>query len=269
MLQQPQAEMESLGQMISHLHKEGFEKSIFQYVRCFLDIDNETVLIYPGDRRPRILHSRATVRLVHERLETDYVLGTYLLDPFYALHTDAAPAGLYTLNQIAPDQFKRTEYYSAYYRRTTVVDELVYVAYPAPNVSVHLSVGRDAASGQRFSKREIERARLLVPVLRAASEQHWANLRSNFRDREQSEPDAFQERLELDLGISLTPRQAQVALLILRGHSSVSISLRLEISEQTVKVFRKQLYRKCKISSQAELFSLMMPVLSKIATRSC
>jgi len=61
--------------------------------------------------------------------------------------------------------------------------------------------------------------------------------------------------------ISLSPRQAEVAVLILRGHSSVSIGLRLGISTQTVKVFRKQLYRKCKISSQEELFNLMLPLL--------
>ena len=63
-------------------------------------------------------------------------------------------------------------------------------------------------------------------------------------------------------GVALSPRQAEIALLILRGHSSVSIGLRLGISAQTVKVFRKQLYRKCRISSQAELFSLLMPLLS-------
>ncbi len=61
--------------------------------------------------------------------------------------------------------------------------------------------------------------------------------------------------------INLTKRQAEVALLVLRGHSSASIALRLEISPQTVKVFRKQLYRKCNISSQAELFALITPLL--------
>ena len=52
-----------------------------------------------------------------------------------------------------------------------------------------------------------------------------------------------------------------MALLILRGHSTVSIALRLGISPQTVKVLRRQLYRKCAISSQAELFALMFPLL--------
>ncbi|MDC3055575.1 hypothetical protein OA068_01175 [Paracoccaceae bacterium] len=39
------------------------------------------------------------------------------------------------------------------------------------------------------------------------------------------------------------------------------MGLRLGISQQTVKVFRKQLYRKCSISSQAELFALITPLL--------
>lgn len=52
-------------------------------------------------------------------------------------------------------------------------------------------------------------------------------------------------------------------MLILRGHSSVSIGLKLGISAQTVKVFRRQLYRKCAISSQAELFNLLLPLLGE------
>ncbi|MDZ4135631.1 MAG: helix-turn-helix transcriptional regulator, partial [Paracoccaceae bacterium] len=59
----------------------------------------------------------------------------------------------------------------------------------------------------------------------------------------------------------LSPRQAEVALLILRGHSTVSIGLRLGVAAQTIKVFRKQLYAKCAISSQAELFAMMLPLL--------
>ena len=62
--------------------------------------------------------------------------------------------------------------------------------------------------------------------------------------------------------IQLTNRQAEVALLILKGHSTTSIGLRLGISSQTVKVFRKQLYKRCDVSSQAELFGLMFPLLS-------
>ena len=67
--------------------------------------------------------------------------------------------------------------------------------------------------------------------------------------------------------ILLSKRQAEVALLILQGHSSLSIGLNLSISPQTIKVFRKQLYKKCNLTSQAELFALMMPMLEQSAGR--
>jgi DNA-binding CsgD family transcriptional regulator len=258
--------MKPLGEMISGLHSDNFEGAIFQWLKCFLNIDNLTILAYLGDGPPRILHKDATMPQVHEDIETVYVLGAYLLDPFYALHVDRSPSGLYVMRDVAPDQFKRNEYYTAYYQRTTVVDELVYVAYPSADVSVHICLGRDATSARRFSIREIDLAKQLAPVLCALSKQHWTSLRIANEKGEITLSEALRERLKMELCIALSKRQAEVALLILRGHSSVSISLRLEISEQTVKVFRKQLYRKCGISSQAELFSMMMPLLSRIVT---
>jgi DNA-binding CsgD family transcriptional regulator len=67
--------------------------------------------------------------------------------------------------------------------------------------------------------------------------------------------------MQKSYGVELTGRQAEVAALILQGHSTPSIALNLGISPQTVKVFRKQLYRRCNISSQSELFALFLPAL--------
>ncbi len=75
----------------------------------------------------------------------------------------------------------------------------------------------------------------------------------------------LKEALEKEHGIRLSPRQAEVAMFILRGHSSISIGLNLSISTETVKVFRRQLYAKCNISSQAELFAMMMLLFSNLS----
>lgn len=265
MLQSPAPGMDRLAKTIELLKSRGFERAMFDFVRSFIHADNETVVVYEGNLAPRILHSFSTVRRVHDRLETDYVRGSYLLDPFYALHVDRREPGLYALKQIAPDQFKRSEYYSTYFRRTTVVDEMVFAASPAPNTSVHLSIGRDAASGLAFSKREEHNAKQIAGVVTALAAEHWSTLSAAEAKIEEADPNALRAQLLHDQDISLTPRQAQVALMILRGHSSTSISLELGISGQTVKVFRKQLYRNCQISSQAELFSMLTPVLFKIA----
>jgi DNA-binding CsgD family transcriptional regulator len=58
------------------------------------------------------------------------------------------------------------------------------------------------------------------------------------------------------LGDHLSPRETQVAELMLQGCDSEAIALRLQISRHTVKDYRKQIYRKLDITSLAELFTL-------------
>lgn len=252
-----------LGRAIAGLRDERFESALYQWLaRCF-EIDNTTMLAYFQDRVPQVLFTQAAERRVHACLDTDYVEGAYLLDPFHALHVDRAPPGLYRLRDIAPDQFQRNEYFAVYYQATTLIDEMAYVAYPADGVSVHICLGRDATSGRRFSARDVDRAEQITPIVCGLIEQRWSGLRSSGDFTDTALAQRLIERLRTARDIALSPRQAEIALLILKGHSSVSMGLRLGISPQTVKVFRKQLYKKCGISSQAELFSLLMPLLAE------
>jgi len=258
----PNSAEKHLGRAIAALSSDRFEFALFEWLnRCF-EIDNTTMLAYFQNRVPEIMFTHAVEKRVHEMLFSDYVPGAYLLDPFHALHVEKSPPGLYRLKDIAPDQFHRNEYFAAYYQRTTLIDEMAYIAYPAEGVSVQICLGRDKTSGQRFSARDIQKAERIAPIVCGMIEQQWSGLQSTGDYRNDDLAGHLIAALERENGVTLSPRQAEVALLILRGHSSVSIGLRLGISPQTVKVFRKQLYRRCGISSQAELFSLLMPLLS-------
>jgi len=258
----PNSAEKLLGVAISELASERFEFTLYQWLtRCF-EIDNTTMLAYFQNRVPEVLFTQAVEKKVHEKLEADYIPAAYLLDPFHALHVEAAPAGLYRLKDIAPDQFHRNEYFAAYYQRTTLIDEMAYVAYPAEGVSVHICLGRDESSSRRFTVRDMQKAERIAPIVCGLIEQRWSGLQSSGDYKDEDLTDHLIGALKQEHEVALSPRQAEIALLILRGHSSVSIGLRLGISAQTVKVFRKQLYRKCEISSQGELFSLLMPLLS-------
>lgn len=259
----PNSAEDHLGAAIAALGTEAFAPALYAWLhRCF-EIDNTTMLAYFQTRRPQILFTQSREPAVHENIENDYISAAYLLDPFHDLHVRRVPSGLYRLRDFAPDQFHRNEYYASYYRRTTLIDEIAYVAYPATGVSVHVCLGRDAGSNRLFSARDIDIAHRLSTIACALVARHWVGLSSVGDYDDAALVRRVRDRLADRHGIALSQRQAEVALLILRGHSSVSISLRLEISPQTVKVFRKQLYRKCAISSQAELFSLVMPLLSE------
>jgi DNA-binding CsgD family transcriptional regulator len=257
----PNAAEAHLAEAIRLIGARGFESALLGLLRRAVGIDNLLVLAYRDGARPQVLYHHAGRAEVFAEIETTYVAGAYLLDPFHDLHLHRAPAGLYRLLDIAPDQFQRSRYFREYYRRTTITDELTFVAYPARGVSLNICLGRDATSGTAFAVREVAVAQRLAPVVVALAERHWAGLRPT-ADRAGGDPTAALRRdLAEARGVALSPRQAEVALMILRGHSSTSIGLRLGVSAQTVKVFRKQLYRRCGISSQAELFALMMPLL--------
>lgn len=263
MLELPNATEDHLGAAIATLGSDAFAPALYAWLDRCLEIDNTTMLAYFQTGRPQILFCEAGLPAVHEKIESDYITGSYLIDPFHELHVSRVPEGLYHLRDFAPDQFQRNEYFASYYRRTTLIDEMAFVAYPADGVSVHVCLGRDASSGRFFSARDVTIAQRLSAIACPLIRKQWQDLRSSGNyDRDALVQD-LRRNLAATHGICLSPRQSEVALLILRGHSSVSIGLRLDISAQTVKVFRKQLYRKCRISSQAELFSLVMPLLSE------
>lgn len=259
-----------LAAAIDLLTAPGFEAALAWWLRGAVAFDNITMLAYPGRARPRVLHLDAAEARVHERLGSAYLKGAYLLDPFHQLHLDGAADGLYRLGDVAPDHFMRGDYFLTYYQGTTLTDELAFLARPAPGVTVTLCLGRDASSGRRFTARDLARARGLAPVCLALARRHWAGL-GGAETPPQAPGDSVAEQLRANvagqLGIALTPRQAQVAFLILKGHSTASIALHLTLSPDTVKVFRKQLYARLAISSQAQLFSLLLPMLGSPADR--
>lgn len=245
---------------IRFLDSPGFEAALWDMFRPVATPDNLIILAYRDAGPPQIIHTKADHPSVFAALDRTYVAGAYLLDPFYDLHLHRVTAGAYRLRDVAPDAFHRSRYFSEYYEQTTLIDELSFVAYPAQGVSINICIGRDASSGQTFTARQIAACQRIAPIVTVLAERHWAGI----MPREGPATDVTDRLIraaQANHGIRLSPRQAEVALLILRGHSSVSIALRLNVAAQTVKVFRKQLYSRCAISSQAELFALMLPLL--------
>lgn len=250
----------ALASAISLCGQPGFEAALFDMLVRVTGADNLVILAFPRDGAPQLLFQAAAVPDVFAQLGTAYLDGAYLLDPIYALQAAQAPAGVYRLADVAPDAFARSRYYQEYYRQTTILDELALLCYPRADLGLTLCLGRDAQSGSVFPARALEAARHLAPVVLALARRHWAGLagpKPGAGDALARMLLALRERR----GIALSPRQAEVALLILRGHSTASIADRLGLSPLTVKVFRRQIYARCAISSQAELFALLTSLI--------
>jgi DNA-binding CsgD family transcriptional regulator len=256
-----------LAEPITRIGGTRFEEALWDLLLAAVRPDNLVVLAYRDAGPPVALYRRSLLPGVFAELDQTYLAGAYRLDPYFDLHLRRVPEGAYRLRDIAPDAFHRSRYFREYYDQTTLIDEIAFVVWPVEGVSLNLSLGRDAASGKAFAAGDLETCQRLAPVIAALARGHWRGLGTGAGPAEDT-PAVLGLAARRRHGILLSPRQAEVALLILRGHSTTSIALRLGLSAQTVKVFRKQLYSRCRISSQAELFALMLPLLKEGAQAS-
>jgi DNA-binding NarL/FixJ family response regulator len=71
---------------------------------------------------------------------------------------------------------------------------------------------------------------------------------------ERSEPDEVSAQVSRLDGTALSPREKQVALLLLRGLTLRQIAPELKLTPATVATYSKSIYRKLGINSRAELF---------------
>lgn len=256
-----------LARTIRAVGTDDFLPELVELARHSVAFENVIALLWRGAERPRVLLTRDEGSNVFRRLEKDYLAAAYQLDPFHHLHLSGELGpGIYRLMDIAPDHFFRSRYFKWYYGDLGITDEMTLFCPLEEGVTLTVSFGRAGGRRPAFSARDKERIRRSEQVFFALMEADWAAIRPA-RERAQTvRPmhEQLQAAMQERHGIGLSTRHAEVAVLILKGHSTESAALVLGISAQTVKVFRKQLYKRCGISSQAELFSLMLPLIEPL-----
>lgn len=109
------------------------------------------------------------------------------------------------------------------------------------------------ANARGFSQDLVAGFQPYSPLFATAFGRLWSHQRDEAVEVVTSPP-----RLE-DFAITeLSPREGEVVQMILKGHSSQSIGLALEIALPTVKTHRKHAYAKPGISTQQQLFSAFL-----------
>ncbi|WP_308642800.1 helix-turn-helix transcriptional regulator [Mesorhizobium sp. GbtcB19] len=262
------ADLNTLALAIEAIGKADFYERLCAYLRECMPHDNIIAITYQGTSLPTVHLRCARGPNVFRHLKSTYLAGAYVLDPIYQYHLRRQKSGIFRLLEVAPDQFKRSHYYEWYYGRIGITDEISVVQTVGDDTTLTVSMGKDRSSGQMFSSLDERRLKRHEAVIMTLLKSHWssgADLSSR-QTQGLTVTDDLIAAMRDQYNLNLSRRQAEVALLILQGHSSISIGLNLSISPQTVKVYRKQLYRRCNLSSQAELFALTMPILQQVQT---
>lgn len=234
-------------------------------MKSLLRFDYIVVFAYRGPERPIDLYSTFTPE-EHVVFVSLYQAGPYLLDPFYSAAQEPKP-GVWRMRELAPDRFFSSEYFRSYYTQTGLAEEVGFFVALDSGITVVLSLMRREQSGV-FSAAEFALLKKAEPVVVALVRHAWPDLGRRFDQaiakrgrsgRKAAQPAA--ERVWRDL--NLTDREAAIVELVLQGHSSESVGLRLGISTGTVKVHRRNVYRKLGISSQTQLLSIYLKSLGQ------
>lgn len=249
-----------LGETIAALGTEAFAPALGGAAGALFSYDICMIFAYDGTATPQSLYHNLPPETA-QIVIWDYCIGPYLLDPFYAETETGRRSGMVGLRQMAPDKFFQSEYYIKHYSRTSIRDEVgVFTGLDARRTAV-ISFARKR-NQPVFSARERTRLAEVAPVIEALLQAHWGGDagRGATLAMVPSVP-PLQVLLDRIAQGVLTPRETEVIAMVLRGYSSAAIGARLAISDETVKVHRKNAYRKLDISSQAQLFSIFIQAL--------
>ncbi len=251
--------------LVDALGEPSFMATLDDVLSRIVEFDLTCVLMYEHAHAPLLLHDNLK-NVSEPDAMRNYLTGTYLLDPVYSACAGAIAAGLYRMEELAPDAFFDSDYYHSplvhpciSMTSGSLAEEIVFIGAPTPERRVAYSLMRSNGRA-RFTDGDVAALRAIQPLLNALLCRHasaTAPARPDGQRVEQPEQDVrgYLEAAFADFATeALTLREQEIVSLILRGHSSLSIAHLLDIAEGTVKNHRKHIHAKLGISSQSELF---------------
>ena len=232
-------------------------------LKTLVPFDNAVIVHYQGGSKPQV-HYNDMPPMEQESQIDGFVNGAFLLDPFYRAAIDRGIGGLHRLSDLAPEGFKKTEYYRSYFKFTEIRDEIGYIVHIDNEQFINISLGR-LDLNHRFNRTQLSILTDIAPIIESICNLQWSNNENHAAEPISQLPGQLDSALKCFGTAYLTDRETQVVQLFLHGHSTKSIAERLGISPETVKLHRKNSYAKLDVSSQAELFYLFIDSLASLS----
>lgn len=234
--------------------------SIFsRSLATLISFEECTQLLYDGNRRQGLAgRDRSGTGLEHRN-------GGTARHPFDRMYRAGVRSGVHLLRETSRDPAGAFGYPATDCRADGMHEggEELCIALPMSGDACTLMVMTRRRSGRRFTDEEAGRVRSVLPFLTSVFRRHWHRAGLPADGRGDTIDHRLLQRIE-----RLSPREKEIVGLLIGGHSTLSISLRLDISGTTVKTHRKNLYSKLGVGTIHELFSLYGNSLKERMVRS-
>jgi len=235
---------------------------IVKAIYTVADIDSISVMIYSKQEKPVCLFDNIKPSSFRGSI-TNYINGPYQDNPFYCAAIKQPVSGLYTLRQIASEEFWQSEHYNTFYKDTNMMDELNFLFPIDCDSTFAISMGRDF-NHEMFGSIDTEGLKAIEPVIRLFVSKYIASTKEAgvFSLETPDTYSSLQAAIDKEYVGVLTDREREVVFLILNGCSVKESARLLDISPGTIKAHKKSIYTKLGISTQGDLFSLFVTTLS-------
>ena len=249
---------------INAVGKDNLTTLLINLIKFRIKIDAAIIIIYRPDSKPILL--RSTFKEKRAKLGlTNYINGTYVLNPAYLSFKKGETRGIKQVTEISGKDCIKSAHFMNYRIKEAHDEDLgfltegwperleeISILIDLPNKEMgELAIFKKKISG--FSDNEIKTLKILEPLVHSIFKNHWATVRT--LKVEENKVKKQIDRYENFGRNILSPREIEVAKLIFKGHSGNSIAANLDIALTTVKSHRKNIYKKLGIGSQQELFS--------------
>jgi DNA-binding CsgD family transcriptional regulator len=253
-----QAYHRQIALLIGALDRPNFWVLLVRTLRNLIEFDNWVVLRFSDREKPVVYIENPTADGAPDLLFQNYVNGLYLLDPFFVACRERSQSGLFSLDEVAPENFAETDYYRLYFHLNIVTDEVQFNCSLDGNSTLCFSMGR----GTKYLPSEIASLAIIAPWVIALMQQRHRHEERHISAKESAKEAAEGEHgqqvnpVNLASRTKLTEREIEIGQLMLSGFSGKNIAEKLKISIETVRAHKKHIYTKLNINSQSELFAI-------------
>lgn len=253
------AAMDGFEQAVLHVGRPAFPDALMAHLRRVAAVDHCMVFAFANDRDAQCLLTAGDIT-IGDDLGSAYAGHFHANDPNKEVifqrpcDTDAV------LMPFVERRMYRRDYRKLFFDDSGIVDKFA-TALWHEGICIYANFYRLEAGG-RYTERQVDALNRASPKVVAAITRH-CQLMMEAQSRHRSDgagllADAF-AKPPLD---ALTSRERDICTNILQGLSSEAIAGKLGISLNSVLTYRRRAYQRLGISSQNELFSLVMAQLA-------
>ncbi|MGO3889416.1 MAG: response regulator transcription factor [Paenalcaligenes sp.] len=252
-----------MSQLVDALDHEDLPTLLLDCLNTIVSFDLYALFLYDKTTAPTYLCSNFPTE-VEERSLHRFSSDTFRYHPFYQHHLKGIDNGIYFMRELSRSAFLQRPVRESDSIRLCGNEEIGYITQGFPNslteldITLHLDAERTLQVGiyrhghATFSPDEVSKLASLFPLVQSLLTRYLSTWLAN----RQSSPREHLYRMGIhSLSEFLSPREAEIVGLILKGYSSKEISEKLKISTETVKTHRKNAYQKLEISTTVELVS--------------